>query len=48
MADLSDVFFSSISDLNAVMRAKKFSAVELYSGFCDRLERIGPHTITPW
>ena len=43
MPNLSgDVFFSSIGELNARLRAKEFSAVELTKAFCDRLEKIGP------
>jgi aspartyl-tRNA(Asn)/glutamyl-tRNA(Gln) amidotransferase subunit A len=43
MADLSqDIFFGTISELNAKLRAKEFSAVELTRAFCDRLERYGP------
>jgi Asp-tRNA(Asn)/Glu-tRNA(Gln) amidotransferase A subunit family amidase len=37
-----DIFFASISELNAKLRAKEFSCVELTRAFCDRLERIGP------
>ena len=37
-----DVFFASISELTARLRAKEFSAVELTRAFCDRLERVGP------
>ncbi|HML18075.1 MAG TPA: amidase [Bryobacteraceae bacterium] len=37
-----DVFFLSISELTAKLRAKEFSAVELTRAFCDRLDRIGP------
>jgi aspartyl-tRNA(Asn)/glutamyl-tRNA(Gln) amidotransferase subunit A len=37
-----DVFFSSIGELTAKLRAKEFSAVELTRAFCDRLERVGP------
>ena len=36
-----DVFFSSIGELSAQLRAKTFSAVELTRAFCDRLEKIG-------
>src|SRR5882724_10714657 len=36
-----DVFFASISELSAQLRAKTFSAVELTRAFCDRLEKIG-------
>src|SRR5579864_8952067 len=43
MADLSaDIFFGTISELNAKLRAKEFSAVELTRAFSDRLERFGP------
>src|SRR6267378_7446393 len=37
-----DIFFASISELNAKLKAKEFSAVELTHAFCDRLERLGP------
>jgi len=37
-----DVFFASIGELSAKLRAKEFSAVELTKAFCDRLEKIGP------
>ena len=42
MAISGDVFFATISELSAKLRAKEFSAVELTRAFCDRLERIGP------
>ena len=43
MADISnDVFFATIGELSAKLRAKEFSAVELTRAFCDRLERQGP------
>jgi aspartyl-tRNA(Asn)/glutamyl-tRNA(Gln) amidotransferase subunit A len=43
MANLpDDVFFSTISEVSARLRAKEFSVVELTRAFCDRLERIGP------
>lgn len=38
-----DVFFLSITELTAKLRAKEFSAVELARAYCDRLESIGPH-----
>ena len=38
----SDVFFASIGELSAGLRAKEYSAVELTRAFCDRLEKIGP------
>ena len=37
-----DVFFSTITELNAKLLAKEFSAVELTTAVCDRLERFGP------
>src|ERR1700692_20707 len=43
MANLSDeVFFSSIGEITAKLKAREFSAVELTRAFCDRLERLGP------
>jgi aspartyl-tRNA(Asn)/glutamyl-tRNA(Gln) amidotransferase subunit A len=41
MAISGDIFFASISELSAKLRAKEFSAVELTRAFCDRLETIG-------
>jgi aspartyl-tRNA(Asn)/glutamyl-tRNA(Gln) amidotransferase subunit A len=41
MAIAGDVFFATISELSAKLRAKEFSAVELTRAFCDRLESIG-------
>src|SRR5579862_2784735 len=38
----SDVLFGSISEINAKLRAKEFSCVELTRAACDRLERVGP------
>ena len=38
---LGDVFFASIGELSAGLRAKEYSAVELTRAFCDRLEKIG-------
>src|SRR5260370_25608488 len=37
-----DIFFASITERNAKLRAKEFSVVELTRAFCDRLEKIGP------
>src|SRR5690242_12978769 len=37
-----DVFFSSISELNARIKGKEFSVKELTQAFCDRLEMLGP------
>lgn len=43
MAEIApDIFFASISELNAKLRAKEFSCHELTKAFCDRMERIGP------
>jgi aspartyl-tRNA(Asn)/glutamyl-tRNA(Gln) amidotransferase subunit A len=43
MTDLSsDVFFASISELSAGLRAKRFSCEELTRAFCDRFERLAP------
>ncbi|MBM3734732.1 MAG: amidase [Acidobacteria bacterium] len=36
------VFFATISEINAALKQKKFSCVELTRAFCDRLERLGP------
>jgi aspartyl-tRNA(Asn)/glutamyl-tRNA(Gln) amidotransferase subunit A len=36
-----DIFFASIAEISAKLRAKEFSAVELTRAFCDRLEKIG-------
>lgn len=42
MAEISsDVFFSTIGELNSRLRAKEFSCVELTRAYCDRLERSG-------
>jgi len=37
-----DVFFNSITELNARLRAREFSVLELTRVFCDRLEKLGP------
>jgi aspartyl-tRNA(Asn)/glutamyl-tRNA(Gln) amidotransferase subunit A len=43
MADVpNDVFFASIGELGARLRAKEFSCVELTRAFCDRFERVAP------
>src|SRR5580658_9778679 len=42
MADFSSVYFSTITEINAKLRAKEFSAVELTHAFCDRMERVAP------
>ncbi len=38
----NDVFFASLTELNARLRKKEFSCVELTRAFADRLERFGP------
>ncbi len=38
----NDVFFSTIPELNARLRDREFTAVELTRAFADRLEKIGP------
>jgi aspartyl-tRNA(Asn)/glutamyl-tRNA(Gln) amidotransferase subunit A len=35
-------FFSPISDLNARLKKREFTAVELVRGFSERLEKLGP------
>jgi aspartyl-tRNA(Asn)/glutamyl-tRNA(Gln) amidotransferase subunit A len=42
MAFSDDVFFAPLTELNAQLRAKKFSCVELTQAFADRLEKLGP------
>ena len=43
MAEIpNDIFFASISELGAKLRAKEFSCLELTRAFCDRFERLGP------
>lgn len=43
MAEFSDdVFFATITELNARLKAKEFSAVELTRAFAERLEKLGP------
>src|SRR5579864_5597772 len=37
-----DIFFSTIGELNARLKAKEFSAVELVRAFARRLEQLGP------
>lgn len=37
-----DVFFATISELSARLRAKEFSSAELTRAFLDRLEKLGP------
>ncbi|MFB3778391.1 MAG: amidase [Bryobacteraceae bacterium] len=43
MASFTDeVFFDTLTGLNARLRAREFSASELARAFCDRLEKLGP------
>lgn len=43
MANFPDeIFFASIGELQAGIRAKKYSSVELTRAYCDRLEKLGP------
>ena len=43
MAEFTDdIFFATIGELNAKLRAKEFSAQELVSAFAQRLEQLGP------
>src|SRR5580692_7463599 len=37
-----DVFFAPISDLNARLKKREFSTVELVKAFSERLEKLGP------
>jgi aspartyl-tRNA(Asn)/glutamyl-tRNA(Gln) amidotransferase subunit A len=38
----NDVFFATVSELNAGLKAKEYSAEELARAFAERLERLGP------
>ncbi len=43
MLDINDeIFFASITELNAKLKAKEVSAVELARAFGDRLDKLGP------
>ncbi len=43
MADIpNDIFFATISELSAALRAKQFSCLELTRAFTDRYERLAP------
>jgi aspartyl-tRNA(Asn)/glutamyl-tRNA(Gln) amidotransferase subunit A len=43
MASFDDnVFFSGAAEINARLRNREFSAMDLTRAFCDRLERFGP------
>jgi len=37
-----DIFFATITDLNARLRKREFSDVELVKAFAERLEKLGP------
>src|SRR5258708_15972492 len=37
-----DIFFATIPELNAKLKAREFSAVELVRAFAQRLEQLGP------
>jgi len=37
-----DTFFATISELNAGLKSKQFSAVEQVRAFAQRLEQLGP------
>lgn len=37
-----DVFFATVGELQAGIRAKKYTSVELTRAFCDRMEKLGP------
>src|SRR5580700_10501623 len=37
-----DIFFAGIADLNARLRKREFSTVELVRAFAERLEKLGP------
>ena len=38
----NDIFFATIADLNARLKKREFSAVELVRAFGHRLETLGP------
>src|SRR5215831_127395 len=38
-----DIFFAPITDLNARLKKREFSSVELVKAFGERLEASGPH-----
>jgi aspartyl-tRNA(Asn)/glutamyl-tRNA(Gln) amidotransferase subunit A len=44
MAEFTDdIFFATIGELSAKLRAKEFSAHELVRAFAQRLQQLGPH-----
>ena len=38
----TDTFFATLSQLNAALKAKEFSAVDLARAFSERLQQLGP------
>ena len=43
MASIADdIFFATIPEINAKLKAKEFSDVELIRAFTERIERLGP------
>ncbi len=43
MAEIpNDIFFASIAEIGAKLRAREFSCVELTRAYCDRFERLAP------
>jgi aspartyl-tRNA(Asn)/glutamyl-tRNA(Gln) amidotransferase subunit A len=42
MSISDDIFFAGIAEINRKLIKKEFSAHELATAFCDRLESIGP------
>ncbi len=38
-----DIFFATIPDLNARLKKREFTDVELVRAFAERLEKLGPH-----
>jgi aspartyl-tRNA(Asn)/glutamyl-tRNA(Gln) amidotransferase subunit A len=38
----NDIFFGSIAEIQAGIKSRQYSCVELTRAFCDRLERLGP------
>ena len=38
-----DVFFATVTDLNARLKKREFSTVELVKAFGERLEKLGPN-----
>ena len=38
----TDIFFATLPELNAALKAEEFSAVDLARAFSERLEQLGP------